>query len=634
MPAVAPIRADVHFARCSGYDSAGMCGIVGVFAYRGEGLADRAAVDRVRDAMVPRGPDGAGTWFGPNDRLALAHRRLAIIDLNERAAQPMISSDGLKVVAFNGEIYNYRALRASLEARGHAFRTESDTEVLLELYAAHGESMVSKLRGMYAFALWDDRRGGLFLARDPYGIKPLYYADDGCTVRIASQVKALLADAAVSRTLDPAGLVGFLMFGSVQEPSTCFSAIRALPAGHSAWIDENGMRTRRFASIPETLLEAESNVEEAAEARERFHDALLDSVRHHLVADVPVGVFLSSGIDSSTLVGLMRDAGYEDIRTVTIAFAPQLGLGWDEAPLARRIAESYQTTHATTTISPSDFFAAVPSILHAMDQPSIDGMNTWLVSRAAQDAGLKVAMSGLGADELVGGYPSFTDIPRWVRLMRVPSQVPLLADVFRRMMARIVPHLPVSAKASGLVTYGGTHAGSYFLRRGVFMPWELTNLLPQDVVEAGLSALDPVNHVAQEATPMPHAPYARVAAMEAALYLRNQLLRDADWAGMASSLEIRVPYVDLELLRAVAPFIVGTPRLSKQLLAEMPSRAPLKSVMDRPKTGFALPIASWLEDPRSGLDMWRRIPALASQHCHWSRRLAYVLLDLVRTGQA
>jgi asparagine synthase (glutamine-hydrolysing) len=217
-------------------------------------------------------------------------------------------------------------------------------------------------------------------------------------------------------------------------------------------------------------------------------------------------------------------------------------------------------------------------------------------------------------------------------MMSVPSRVPFLGEAVRKAMGMLGPNLRLSAKASGMVKFGGSHPGAYFLRRGVFMPWELATMLPADMVHAGLAALDPVDHVANETTPMPRTPFAQVAAMEAALYLRNQLLRDADWAGMANSLEIRVPYVDYELLRAIAPLMVGAPRVSKQLLAAMPSGGPRDIVLARKRTGFGLPMNSWLEDQRSGLDAWRRIPSLASKHCHWSRRYAYVLLDWLRSS--
>ena len=304
-----------------------MCGINGIFAYHyAANPIDRAELIRTRDHMAARGPDGMGEWIGKDDRIGLGHRRLAIIDLSDAAAQPMVSADGKLVVIFNGEIYNYRELRGRLEAKGYVFRSQSDTEVLLHLYAEKGEAMVHDLRGMFAFAIWDTEQRTLLLARDPYGIKPLYYADDGWTLRFASQVKALLAGGAVSRDPEPAGQVGFYLFGSVPEPFTTYQEVRALPAGSTLLVDRVGAHEpQRYYSIAEAYCDAEAPVPaharmDDAAATGVIREALLDSVRHHLVADVPVGAFLSAGIDSGALVGLMRDAGQQDIQTVTLAF--------------------------------------------------------------------------------------------------------------------------------------------------------------------------------------------------------------------------------------------------------------------------------------------------------------------------
>ena len=336
-------------------------------------------------------------------------------------AQPMASADGKLVVTFNGEIYNYRALRKSLEAKGRVFRSQSDTEVLLHLYAEKGEAMVHDLRGMFAFAIWDSERKRLFLARDPYGIKPFYYADDGWTLRFASQVKALLAGGKVSHDPEPAGQVGFYLWGSVPEPFTTFRQIRVLPAGCTAVVDRIGMHSpKRYHSIAAVYCEAEARSGDTSKPKDRVAEigaALLDSVRHHLIADVPVGAFLSAGIDSGAVVGLMRDAGQNDIQTVTLAFEEFRGQADDEAPLAEEVARTYGTRHTTRVVTESEFQTDLPRILEAMDQPSIDGINTWFVSKAAKELGLKVAVSGLGGDELFGGYPSFHDIPKWTDLM-------------------------------------------------------------------------------------------------------------------------------------------------------------------------------------------------------------------------
>src|SRR5258706_11570370 len=267
-----------------------MCGIAGIYAYHyAANPVDRAELRRIRDHMAARGPDGLGEWYSPDERVAFGHRRLSIIDLSESGAQPMTSLDGNLVVTFNGEIYNYRQLRAALEAKGYVFRTQSDTEVLLHLYAEKGESMVDDLRGMFAFALWDADKGALFLARDPYGINPLYYADDGWTLRFASQVKALLAGSQVSLLPEPAGVAGFYLTGSVPEPFTIYQAIRAVPAGSFVWVNRLGASAaRNYFSIAQVFHDArkEAGRLNGPELKQYVYDSLFDSVRHQLIADV------------------------------------------------------------------------------------------------------------------------------------------------------------------------------------------------------------------------------------------------------------------------------------------------------------------------------------------------------------
>src|SRR6478752_4598943 len=534
-----------------------MCGIAGILAYRNVAPAvDRTELIRMNDRMAARGPDGQGLWIADGGRVGFAHRRLAIIDLSERGAQPMHSADGRLTITFNGEIYNYKELKAGLEARGHRFRSDSDTEVLLQLYAERGPTMVEALRGMFAFGLWDAERRQLLLARDPLGIKPLYYADDGWTLRFASQVKALLAGGKLSHDPEPAGQVGFYLWGSVPEPFTTFRQIRILPAGCTVMVDRIGVHSpKRYHSIAAIYCEAEARRRDDFKPEDsvaQIRAALLDSVRHHLVADVPVGAFLSSGIDSGAVVGLMRDAGQNDIQTVTLSFEEFRGKADDEAPLAEQVARTYGTRHTTRIVTEKEFHADLPRIMEAMDQPSIDGINTWFVSKAAKELGLKVAVSGLGGDELFGGYPSFQDIPKWTHLFAIPSRVPFLGLVIRKALcAAGLGRLFKSPKAAGMIEYGGTPAGAYLLRRGLFLPWELDQVLPRETARKGVRRLDPPE--LSEIAPQPASAFAKVAVLESSLYMRNQLLRDADWASMAHSLEVRVPLVDVELLRRVAP---------------------------------------------------------------------------------
>ena len=528
----------------------------------------------------------------------LGHRRLAIIDLSDRASQPMTSDDGRFVVVFNGEIYNYLQLRTELETNGARFRTTSDTEALLHLYARHGAEMVHRLRGMFAFAIWDEAQRRLFLARDPYGIKPLYTANDGWTFRFASQVKALLAGGHVSRDPEPAGMVGFHLFGSVPEPFTLYRDIRALPAGHTQLVDSGGPKEpKAFSNLAEVLAQGAANPVPEAEVRERVRAGIFDSVRAHLLADVEVGIFLSAGVDSCALLGLMRDAGQREIRAITLVFEEFQGTQEDEAPLAARVCEHYGARHIVRPLREQEFFDDLPTILEAMDQPSIDGVNSWFVSKAAKEAGLKVAISGLGGDELLGGYPSFLDLPRWRRWFGPLAAFPGLGLFARKLIGGVAPGFSrARPKALGVLEHSGTWAGAYLLRRGLFLPSELPEVMDAEMVREGLRRLKPIRRLTASLVPDPISDVARVCALESAHYMRNQLLRDADWAGMAHSLEIRVPLVDFNLLRSLAPVIPAlTPGVGKAALAKAPTVPLPNEIMARAKTGFNVPTGDWMD---------------------------------------
>jgi asparagine synthase (glutamine-hydrolysing) len=572
-----------------------MCGIAGIFSYRsGAKPVDGEELVRIRDSMARRGPDGAGLWLSPDRRIGLAHRRLAIIDLSDNGAQPMTSSDGSLHITFNGEIYNYRQLKSELEAKGYAFRSSSDTEVMLHLYADRGPDMVHALRGMYAFALWDERKKGLLLARDAFGIKPLYYADDGASLRFASQVKALLHGGAISPHPEPAGYVGFLTWGCVPEPFTLHREIRALPSGSHLWIDQGGAKgPTRFFSVRDEFLRAEELAESipAHEAVQRVLEALKDSVAHHLVADVPVAAFLSAGLDSATTVALASDVSKRNLRTLTLGFQEYSGTPNDETALAALVSARFGATHETRWVQRSDFDDDLERILDAMDQPSTDGVNTYLVSKAAAGAGMKVALSGLGGDELFAGYPSFADVPRIRNLAKASAFSPAAGRWLRKLLSPILGGLS-SPKYAGLLEYGGTYGGAYLLRRSLFMPWEIEEILEPDVAAQGWRDLQTLPHLAQDIQGL-RSSRSIVSTLELDWYMRNQLLRDSDWAGMAHSLEIRVPYVDVTFFRAVLPVLVSGLPIGKTDVASALHPPLPDEVLKRGKTGFLVPVQQW-----------------------------------------
>jgi asparagine synthase (glutamine-hydrolysing) len=576
-----------------------MCGIAGAFSFATQAVPiDQAIVARLNDLQRRRGPDGSGLWASPDKRVVLGHRRLAIIDTGASGAQPMWDPRGRWVITFNGEIYNYRALRAELEALGCVFRTASDTEVLINVVAQWGERGLRKLRGMYAFALWDAIEQELWLVRDPYGIKPLYVGERDGTLWFASSARALATAAPVGTARDAAALTGFYLWGTIPEPFSWWNGIRMLPAGHVQRIraDRAPEEPRAFARIQDAYVSRAPQPLGPSELR----GLLLDCVRDHMVADVPVGIFLSAGIDSNVIAALAAELGSE-LRTVTLAFDEYAGTPQDEAPIAEAAAKILESNHVTVRISRAEFEQLVDDFLASMDQPTIDGLNTYLVSRAAAGQGLKVALSGLGGDELFGGYPSFSQIPK---LLKWRQRVPLPKTLGRAVHAIVrtlaMPNTP--PKAAGLLSHSGDIAHAYLLRRALRLEDNLDVLLDESWLKEGLERLSTVKTIAEAVAPLARAKasvHAQVAALESCWYMRNQLLRDSDWSSMAHSLEVRVPYVDMRLIERLGPAIASDTPPTKQALAACARKLPPEMV-ERPKTGFFTPVRDWVDNPSGG----------------------------------
>lgn len=572
-----------------------MCGfIVSLMSRPGDASLERVGIEAGCGRMMPRGPDAQGIWQGKG--VTVGHRRLAILDLDSRAAQPMHSTCGRYVIAYNGEIYNFRDLRTQREAAGDTFRTTSDTEVLLALFAAEGEAMLLKLRGMFAFVIWDQMAQRAFAARDPYGIKPLYYAYSGQGLLLGSQVKALLATGAVSREPDLQGQAGFWLLGSVPEPRTWYRDIRALPSGHCMWIEQGRITSsRQYWDIGDAWRMSDvSTPPDDGEVRDRVRDALRDSVAHHLVADVPVGVFLSGGIDSGALAGLMLDAGSRDLEGITIAYDEYLGSSQDESPVAARIAAFYGIRHHVRRVRREEFLADLPRIFNAMDQPSIDGINTWYASKAVAERGIKVVVSGVGGDELFQGYDSFRKLPQLVSRWRQGSRIPGVSAT-ARVAFGLQARLSGKSRWRHAPDWASTLPGAWWLRRSLHGPEDLAALMGKEEAEFALIGFNADAWTRQMSGPLPIDARLALGQIESTTYLRNQLLRDGDWASMDHSVELRTPLVDARLLadvQALMPAFHHFP--GKRLLAEAPLRPLPREVIEREKTGFGIPIGRWL----------------------------------------
>ncbi|HXJ89090.1 MAG TPA: asparagine synthase (glutamine-hydrolyzing) [Candidatus Binatia bacterium] len=571
-----------------------MCGIFGIAAEKAE--IPEGLLARGTQSLAHRGPDDSGTIFlrdGAN-QIGLGNRRLAILDLSSLGHQPMQDAATGNWIVYNGEIYNFRQVRGELEEDGVRFVTHCDTEVLLKAYVQWGEACLPRFRGMFAFALWDATRHHLFLARDPMGIKPLYYAQSGRYFCFASEVRSLLGTGLMPGRLHAAGLTNFLTFGSAYDPLTLVEDVQALPAGHCLTWNNGAVVQSRYWDLIEApssdlpaILAAKDKTVVAAQLRELLEEA----VSMQLVSDVPVGVFLSGGIDSSALVSIISGEGVTP-STFSIVFKES---EFSEAQHSRAVAQAFHTDHHEIEVSQSDVLAAIPDALAAMDLPTMDGINTYFVSRETRKAGVKVALSGLGGDEVFAGYASFRTVPRFESTARKWGWVPesgraAIASTF----SALAPETDRNRKLALLMSDGSKGIHPYFVSRMLFTPEQqrVLALVHDDSVLQ--TAMAPVQEILESSRPLD--PINRVSYLESRCYMLNTLLRDSDFMSMSQGLELRVPLIDHQLAQNVMALpgkwkLNGTP---KKLLVESLRRPLPKDIVDRPKRGFTLPFEHWM----------------------------------------
>jgi asparagine synthase (glutamine-hydrolysing) len=624
-----------------------MCGIAGIIGNYVSDIGARLAL--MNSALVHRGPDDAGVSLWPasngSPSAGFAHRRLSIIDLSAAGHQPMSTPDGRYSIIFNGEIYNYRTLRKELETEGVCFKSQTDTEVLLQLYARRGTECLRWLRGMFAFAVRNNETGELFIARDQLGIKPLYYHHTEELFIFSSEVRALMDSGLVPRRLSRAGLISYLQNGSVASPDTIVEGIQILAPGHYIIVKPRGESSLEAGEISYTnnWLEgatAPAGLDRAA-AVEVLRETLKESVRIHLESDVPLGPFLSGGIDSTAIVALMSQVTDNRLRTFSIVFAEEK---FSEARHARQVAKKFDTEHHEIHLGEQQLFDMLPSAVGAEDQPTMDGVNTFVVSKAVKEAGITVALSGLGGDELFAGYPTFRRALRLQSVARFPRSLRRGVSSFG---GRVWNSSVQQKKLWQLLAGEGNPAATCAVSRQLFTVGEAASLLNEGAnfihspgtYSTGTSEMleedDPVN---------------AVSLCELRGYMANTLLRDTDSMSMAHSLEVRVPFVDVEVVR----FVLGLPgewKLNggrpKPLLQDALGDLLPQEVARRPKMGFTLPFEDWMQArlrdeiettfaddsrytaiglrPEAVREVWQRF-LRAPQHVGWSRPWALYVL--------
>lgn len=592
-----------------------MCGIVGIWSF--DKRVDLSLLKKMKTVLQHRGSDDNGVYLDEEDNIGFAHTRLSIIDLSEKARQPMIDKELNIVIVYNGEIYNYKEIRNELQKLGYRFFSNSDTEVILKSYSEWGEKCLNKLRGMFAFCIFDRRRKELFLARDRFGIKPLYYYYNNNKFVFASEIKAILL-ANINKDVNLQGVGLFLSLGYIPSPKTIYREILSLEPGHFLKVSKDGIKKFKYYDLKEIFFKGEDDIIPFEKAVERTRDVLLESMKYHLISDVEVGAFLSGGIDSSSIVALMRQTGHERIKTVSVIF-PNIP-EYDEGKYARIVADKFGTEHLEVEVKGRDLIEHLDKIFYFMDQPTVDGVNTYFVSLAAKKAGLKTILSGLGGDEIFGGYPSFKEVPRLCKFLKVFNYVPfnswlLFLPMHRRQkISSLLKNKPLS------------FVNTYLVYRGLFTPEEIKKILLPDLANKILKSISfdnfSVNNIECE--------FNKISFLEIYFYMSGQLLRDTDVFSMAHSLEIRVPFVDhkvIESLTTIPCSCKTDNQFPKRLLVKAIGELP-KVIIDRRKMGFTLPFARWLKE-----EMMKEIEAELKKTTIFNQNYINQLLRLFWEGK-
>ncbi len=576
-----------------------MCGIVGIVS-RNSPQQIEAPLRRAIGALSHRGPDDEGFAHVAVDQagwsVAFGHQRLAILDLTEAGHQPMLNRHTTDWITYNGEVFNFRDVRSKLEDQGYGFSTESDTEVLLTGLDARGVDAAREWRGMFALGWWDASSRKLTLLRDRLGIKPLYYFFDGNNFVFASEIRALLATGLVPRRVSTVALQSYLAYGSVEQPLTIIENVYSLLPGHSLVFSDGVIETQPYWEVRPRATEARLD---ADSVRDEVLELLVEAVRLRLVSDVPVGVFLSGGIDSSAVVSLVRRATSASLQSFSVCFKEE---ELSEQEYAEQVARHFGTTHHSVLLTVDEALAKLPGAIDALDQPTVDGINSWIVSEAAASAGLKVALSGLGGDELFAGYSFFSTIERDERRRRQALRLPAGLRSVAASAVGVIACGNRATKLRGLLKSDHLDEPAVRLHRRLFtdeqidrllddVPWssqeerdaELLQTWNQRQIE-NCSGADVIN---------------QTSALELTGYMSNTLLRDTDTMSMAHGLEVRVPLIDHRLVEKLMS-IPGDMKLRtgepKWLLVDAVGDLP-REIVDRPKRGFELPFKRWLMGP-------------------------------------
>ena len=569
-----------------------MCGISGIYNCSDGNINANKIIENIIKLQDKRGPDDRGMWQSTCKKTTFGHNRLSIIDLTDKARQPLVSKDNSLVITFNGEIYNYKEIRNELSKNNILFKSNSDTEVILESYKCWGIEFVKKLRGMFAFAIWDNNKKKLLLARDPFGIKPLYYFKKNNILFFASQVKSILSIDNISFEKSGRSVLDYYLWGNIREPLTLYKDIYSLERGTVKIFDSKlNENSYEYANIKDAIHNSKkTNFKNESELNEKLNYLIRDTVNYHQVSDVPVTFLLSSGIDSNILLAASKKKINTNFNAMTLDFSEKL----KESSLAKVGSKMSNIDHIIEKVDDNEIAELISQYYKYMDMPTNDGLNNYVVSYFAKKKGSKVLISGIGGDELFSGYPSFKRIPIMRKISRVIPNNKNIQKILYDITYKILSKFNKNTKYAGVLKYSHNTFDSFMLQRCVFTPEEIADLINTKIIDEEMSDLElqqqkEINDKDFENEQL------KIMYFEIKYYLCSKLLRDSDWASMANSVELRTPFVDWFFFNELLPLLKSNIKISKKnMLDSFKGQAPLE-LYNRKKTGFAIPYRQYFK---------------------------------------
>ncbi len=561
-----------------------MCGISGIYNFNEKQIETKKIIKKILAVQHLRGPDDSGIWESDCKKIIFGHNRLSIIDLSINARQPFISIDKEYTITFNGEIYNYDEIKTELINNGKRFKSNSDTEVIIEAYKYWDLEFIKKLRGMFAFAIWDNKKKKLILARDPFGIKPLYYSKKDSVFYFASQIKSFLSLDNHNFKKNEQSILDYYLWGNIREPNTLYKDIFSVPAGSIKVLDIKCNEINyEYANIKKTILEAKSSYfRSKSELNENLAHIIKETANYHQVSDVPVTFLLSSGIDSNILLAATDKHKSHKIDAITVDFSEKP----KESTLAQIGAKINKTDHKTQIVRDDEINLLIKKFNKYMDLPTNDGLNNFLVSHFAKKNGSKVLISGIGGDEFFFGYPSFRRIPIMNGISKIIPKNKIIQNFFYQVSLKFLNSFKKKSKYAGLIKYSHNSFKSFMLLRCLFTPEEIREFTENNFINKSIDNYEFENENENNEF---ESQELKIMYYEIKYYLCSKLLRDADWASMSNSIELRTPFVDWFFFKELVPILKSNLKVSKRNMLDAFRKNIPSELYKRKKTGFEIP---------------------------------------------